>query len=315
MDTQKTVLDTTHPRPQWRTPIDWKVWWRQMRPHTLTASVIPVLIGTAMAVGQTDIHWLLFAAMLLASLLIQAATNLFNEYYDFKRGLDTPESVGIGGGIVRDGIAPRTILRLAVCFFAIAVLLGVYICMLSSWWIAAVGAISMAVAYLYTGGPFPLAYTPLGELFSGFFMGPVIILITYYIQLGALDRDIVLVSIPVAVLTGAILMANNIRDLDGDRKRGRRTLAIILGRPNAVRFLAGMFAAAYLWTVVYALASHWLWLLIVFFSIPKAVNAVARFVGKEKPLEMMPAMKATAQLHTQYGLLLTVGILIERFIS
>jgi len=315
VDTQKTVLDTTHPRPQWRTPIDWKVWWRQMRPHTLTASVIPVLIGTAMAVGQTDIHWLLFAAMLLASLLIQAATNLFNEYYDFKRGLDTPESVGIGGGIVRDGIAPRTILRLAVCFFAIAVLLGVYICMLSSWWIAAVGAISMAVAYLYTGGPFPLAYTPLGELFSGFFMGPVIILITYYIQLGALDRDIVLVSIPVAVLTGAILMANNIRDLDGDRKRGRRTLAIILGRPNAVRFLAGMFAAAYLWTVVYALASHWLWLLIVFFSIPKAVNAVARFVGKEKPLEMMPAMKATAQLHTQYGLLLTVGILIERFIS
>lgn len=312
---QKTALDPAPSRTQWRMPIDWKVWWRQMRPHTLTASVIPVLIGTAMAAGQTDIHWTLFAAMLLASLLIQAATNLFNEYYDFKRGLDTPESVGIGGGIVRDGIAPKTILRLAIGFFTLAILLGAYICLLSSWWIAAVGAISMAVAYLYTGGPFPLAYTPLGELFSGFFMGPVIILIAYYIQLGMLDRNIVLVSIPVAILTGAILMANNIRDLDGDKERGRKTLAILLGRTNAVRFLAGMFVVAYVWTLGHALSLRWFWLFLVLLSIPKAVQAVRRFIGKEKPVELMPAMKATAQLHTQFGLLLTVGILIERLIA
>lgn len=314
MNTHKTVVEPARSPATWRLSHHWKVWWRQMRPHTLTASVIPVLIGTAMAAGQTDIHWLLFAAMMLASLLIQAATNLFNEYYDFKRGLDTPESVGIGGGIVRDGIAPKTILRVAMAFFGLAVLLGVYICMLSSWWIALVGVISMAVAYLYTGGPFPLAYTPLGELFSGFFMGPVIVLIAYFIQYGALDRDIVLVSIPVALLTGAILMANNIRDLDGDQERGRKTLAILLGRPNAIRFLAGMFVVAYMWTIWHAVAVQWLWMLVVLFSIPKAIQAVRRFIGKQKPLEMMPAMKATAQLHTQYGLLLTVGILLERFL-
>jgi len=311
VNTQKTVLES-RPAASWRPAGKWKVWWRQMRPHTLTASVIPVLIGTAMAAGQTDIHWLLFAAMMLASLLIQAATNLFNEYYDFKRGLDTPESVGIGGGIVRDGIPPQTILRVAILFFAIAILLGVYICMLSSWWIAAAGAISMAVAYLYTGGPFPLAYTPLGELFSGFFMGPVIVLISYYIQLGSLDQDIVLVSITVAILTGAILMANNIRDLDGDKERGRKTLAILLGRPNAIRFLAGMFVAAYLLTLWHAVTIQWLWLFIVLLSVPKAIQAVRRFIGKQKPIELMPAMKATAQLHTQYGLLLTIGILMER---
>ena len=315
MDTQKPALGSSQPQAQWRLPTDWRVWWRQMRPHTLTASVVPVLIGTAMAAGQNAIHWRLFAAMMVASLLIQAATNLFNEYYDFKRGLDTAESVGIGGGIVRDGIPPQTILRLAVGFFAIAVLLGVYICMLSSWWIAVAGAVSMAVAYLYTGGPFPLAYTPLGELFSGFFMGPVIVLIAYFIQTGTLDWNIVLISIPVALLTGAILMSNNIRDLDGDRERGRKTLAILLGRPNAIRFLGGMFAAAYIWTICHALTVQWLWLFIVLLSIPKAVQAVRRFIGKQKPIEMMPAMKATAQVHTQFGILLTMGILLERLIS
>lgn len=293
---------------------DWRVWWRQMRPHTLTASVIPVLIGTAMAMSHTAIHLPLFFAMLAASLLIQAATNLFNEYYDYKRGLDTPESVGIGGAIVRDGISPKTVLRLAILFFFIAILLGLYICANSSWWIAVVGLVSMAVGYFYTGGPYPLAYTPFGELASGFFMGPVIVLISYYIQAGTLSRDVVLTSIPVAILVGAILLSNNIRDLDSDRERGRKTLAIRLGRPKAIQLLAGMFAAAYLWTIVYALIIASYWFLLVLLSLPKAVQAIRRFRGKTKPAEMMPAMKSTAQLHTQYGILLMAGILLEGFI-
>ncbi|OUM88519.1 MAG: 1,4-dihydroxy-2-naphthoate octaprenyltransferase [Bacillus thermozeamaize] len=293
---------------------DWRVWWRQMRPHTLTASVIPVLIGTAMAMSHTAIHLPLFFAMLAASLLIQAATNLFNEYYDYKRGLDTPESVGIGGAIVRDGISPKTVLCLAILFFFIAILLGLYICANSSWWIAVVGLVSMAVGYFYTGGPYPLAYTPFGELASGFFMGPVIVLISYYIQAGTLSRDVVLTSIPVAILVGAILLSNNIRDLDSDRERGRKTLAIRLGRPKAIQLLAGMFAAAYLWTIVYALIIASYWFLLVLLSLPKAVQAIRRFRGKTKPAEMMPAMKSTAQLHTQYGILLMAGILLEGFI-
>lgn len=293
---------------------DWRVWWRQMRPHTLTASVIPVLIGTAMAMSHTAIHLPLFFAMLVASLLIQAATNLFNEYYDYKRGLDTPESVGIGGAIVRDGISPKTVLRLAILFFFIAILLGLYICANSSWWIAVVGLVSMAVGYFYTGGPYPLAYTPFGELASGFFMGPVIVLISYYIQAGTLSRDVVLTSVPVAILVGAILLSNNIRDLDSDRERGRKTLAIRLGRPKAIQLLAGMFAAAYLWTIVYALIMASYWFLLVLLSLPKAVQAIRRFRGKTKPAEMMPAMKSTAQLHTQYGILLIAGILLEGFI-
>src|SRR5699024_8633093 len=109
-----------------------QVWWRLLRSHTLTASFIPVFIGTIIAYIDGVLHIPLFLAMLIASILIQAATNMFNEYYDFKRGLDTEDSVGIGGTIVRDGIAPKTVLRLAFIFFGIATLLGVYICMESS---------------------------------------------------------------------------------------------------------------------------------------------------------------------------------------
>ena len=139
----------------------WRVWWQLMRPHTLTASFVPVILGTVLAYELLDrIHVGLFLAMLIASILIQAATNMFNEYYDYKRGLDNEESVGIGGTIVRDGVQPKVIMRLALLFIAISILLGVYICANSSWWIAVVGLISILVGYLYTGGPLPISSTP-----------------------------------------------------------------------------------------------------------------------------------------------------------
>ncbi|MDB5083588.1 MAG: 1,4-dihydroxy-2-naphthoate octaprenyltransferase [Bacilli bacterium] len=296
----------------------WKVWWRLLRPHTLSASFVPVLIGTALALLQmkriNQINMLLFVAMLAASILIQAATNMFNEYYDFKRGLDSSESVGIGGAIVREGIAAQTVLRLALVFFAVAMLLGVYICSHSSWWIALVGVICMAIGYLYTGGPYPIAYTPFGELMSGVVMGLIIILISFFIQSGMVTLQSVLISVPIVILIGAILMANNIRDLDGDQVNGRKTLAILLGRQRAIQFLTGMFAVSYLW-VVYLVGSHETpyWLLLVFASVPKAVRASRGFQGKTSPLQMMPAMQATAQTNTQFGFLLALGLVLANW--
>src|SRR5690625_2956637 len=133
--------------------------------------------------------------MLLASILIQIATNMFNEYYDYKLGLDTEQSVGIGGTIVRDGVAPKTVLNLAIILFIVAIGLGVYISMSSSWWIAVIGSISMLFGYLYTGGPIPIAYTPFGELFAGLFMGTGIVMISYFIQTLTITSDIFLISI------------------------------------------------------------------------------------------------------------------------
>src|SRR5690625_4047941 len=208
--------------------------------------------------------------MLIASILIQAATNMFNEYYDYKLGLDTEESVGIGGTIVRDGIAPKTVLYLAYMFFALAILLGIYICIQSSWWIAVIGLISMLFGYLYTGGPIPIAYTPFGELFSGFFMGTVIISISYYIQTLTLTSNVIWISVPVAIFIGAILLANNIRDLDGDKENGRKTIAILLGREYAIMFLASLFTLAYGFTAFFIISGMLpLFSIIVFLTIKK----------------------------------------------
>ncbi|MFD1361429.1 1,4-dihydroxy-2-naphthoate polyprenyltransferase [Lentibacillus salinarum] len=287
-----------------------QIWWRLLRPHTLTASVIPVFVGTMFALTGHEINLLLFLAMLLASILIQAATNMFNEYYDFVRGLDNEQSVGIGGTIVRDGISPITVLGMAFTFFGVAILLGVYICIASSWWIAAIGLICMLFGYLYTGGPLPIAYTPFGELFSGFFMGTVIIGISYYIQTATLTSTVIWLSIPIAIFIGAIMMSNNIRDLDGDKENGRKTVAILLGRKNAVRFLAAMFMSAYFLTAIYIVAGVLpVWSVLAFLSIIKATDVIKKFRGKTKPLEMMPAMAATGKTNTLYGLLLGVSLL------
>lgn len=287
----------------------WKTWYQLTRPHTLTASFVPVLLGTALAIQDTNIHFGLFLAMLIASMLIQAATNMFNEYYDFKRGLDTEESVGIGGAIVRDGIQPATVMKAALGLYAISILIGVYICMNSSWWLALVGIVCMIVGYLYTGGPLPIAYTPFGELFAGFFMGMMIILISYFIQTGTVSATSVLVSIPILILVGAILMSNNIRDLDGDKEFGRKTLAILLGRNGAIRFLAGMFIVSYVWVFVLIIMNIISpWLAIVILSAPKAIKATKGFIGKTIPMQMMPAMKATAQTNTFFGFLLSIGL-------
>ncbi|CRK84513.1 1,4-dihydroxy-2-naphthoate polyprenyltransferase [Neobacillus massiliamazoniensis] len=293
-----------------------QVWWQMIRPHTLTASFVPVLLGTALALRTGHIHFGLFVAMLIASILIQAATNMFNEYFDFKRGLDNEHSVGIGGTIVRDGIEPKTVINLAFGFYGIALLLGVYICANSSWWLAVVGLLCMTVGYFYTGGPLPIAYTPFGEIFAGFFMGMMIILISFFIQTRTVDSTSILVSVPSLVLVGLILLSNNIRDLDGDKENGRKTLAILLGKKRAIYLLAGMFTFAYLWIIaliIFGVAP--IWVALVILSVPKAIKATLGFVKNSLPIQMAPAMKATAQTNTIFGFLLAVGIFIGHFFS
>lgn len=293
-----------------------QVWWRLLRPHTLTASFIPVFVGTMYAViTEETFHLLLFLAMMIASILIQAATNMFNEYYDYVRGLDTEQSVGIGGTIVRDGVKPKTVLNLGIAFFGIAVLIGLYISATTSWYIALIGAVSMLIGYLYTGGPIPIAYTPFGELFSGFLMGTVMIGISFYIQTMYVSKEVVIISLPIAILIGAILLSNNIRDLENDKKSGRKTLAILVGHKNAVIVLASAFTIAYISTIIFIIIGILPWVsLITLLSLKKPFDAVKGFIGKKEPLEMMPAMVATAKTNTIYGMLLGLSLLISYFI-
>lgn len=289
----------------------WRIWWKLTRPHTLTASFAPVFLGTMIALYYTNINWLLFFAMLFASLLIQAATNMFNEYYDFKRGLDSEKSIGIGGAIVRNGVKPKTVMQLALLLYVIAALLGLYICSQTSWLLLIIGAFSMLIGYLYTGGPYPIAYTPFGELFSGLFMGMLIVLISFYIQVGSVPYFAIILSVPSAFLVAAIMLSNNIRDLVGDKESGRKTMAILVGRKNAVTILASYFIISYVW-IILLVAIQYIspWTLLVLLSIKKPIQAIKLFRSKENPLEVAPAMKSTALTNTIFVFLLAIGLLL-----
>lgn len=291
-------------------------YWRMIRPHTLTASFIPVLLGTFIVVGQVELKWGLFLAMLIASVLIQIATNLFNEYYDYKRGLDHEGSIGIGGSIVRDGFTPGQVLTIALGMYGVAAALGLYIAASTSWHLLWIGALSMVVGYLYTGGPLPIAYTPFGELVAGLFMGYVIIGISGYIQIGMVTTELLIVSFPMALLIGAILLANNIRDLDNDKENGRRTIACLVGHRRAVLVLAGFFVAALVGILVgvfvYGVTP---WVLLSLFTIPLMVRAVKRFWVKREPVQLMPAMAMTAKVNTLFGAWMVIGLMVARVIT
>lgn len=293
----------------------WRVWWQLTRPHTLTASFAPVFLGTMIAIRDTQIDWILFSAMLIASLLIQAATNMFNEYYDFARGLDNEKSVGIGGAIVRNGVKPKTVLGLAFLLYGIAGILGIYICMQTTWWLLLVGGVAMIIGFLYTGGPYPIAYTPFGELFSGLFMGLLIVLIAFYIQTGTITLDALLLSVPSTLLVAAIMMANNIRDIVGDAASGRKTLAILAGRPAAVNILLSFFVLSYLWIIILVLSGLITpWALLVFISVIKPVKIIRIFKVHTEPLKVMPAMKDTGITNTLFAFLLAIGLLLGHLI-
>ena len=293
-----------------------------MRPHTLTAAIVPVLVGTATAkiflLGSEDhIKISLLLAMLLACLLIQAATNMFNEYYDFKKGLDDHTSVGIGGAIVRNGMSPKLVMNLAIAFYIIAALLGIYLAVQSSFWILPIGLVCMAIGYLYTGGPMPISWTPFGELFSGVFMGGIIILLAFFIQTGNLQTLVVWISVPIIITIGLINMANNIRDRVKDKESGRLTLPIVLGKANSIRFLALMYIVAYAFVVyiTFFIPGGSIFFLLALLSFPLPVKAVRRFKKNDTPATMMPAMAATGKTNTFFGVLYALGIYISALLG
>jgi 1,4-dihydroxy-2-naphthoate polyprenyltransferase len=287
-----------------------KLIWSLFRPHTLTASFIPVLIGGALAWRTTGhLRYLLLVVMLMASVLIQAATNMFNEYFDYVGGLDTVKSVGISGAITQNGIPPKIILRFAMTALVLATLLGAFLCASSSWWLAPIGLFCMAIGYLYAGGPHPISATPFGEIFAGGFMGSGIILLSCFIQQKFVNGVDVLVSIPSAILIAAILTSNNIRDLKGDREHGRRTLVILLGHEKAVWLLASGLTVANLWGVA-LVVTHILPLsaLLTLGSLVPSIAAIRVFCAGGTPAEMMLGMKRVAQTNTVFGVLLLISL-------
>ncbi len=288
-----------------------QVWWRLFRPFTLTASIVPVLIGTGLALRHGRFHTGLFIAMVVASMLIQSGTNMFNEYFDYKRGLDTKDMVGIAGTIVRDGIKPKTVLTLAWLSVVISVGLGIYICISTTWWLAVIGTACLAVGYFYSGGPKPLAYTPFGELTAAIAMGPTIVLIAYYLQTNTVTWRATAVSIPIGLLIGAILLGNNIRDMEQDAQGGRKTIAILLGRERGRILFGSVFAATYGMTILLIIIGDLTpFALAVLVTVPSAFYVTRLYYRFTEPMKLHAAVKGTAVLLFRFGVLMFAAMVV-----
>ena len=283
------------------------------RPHSYPASIAPVLFGATYALGyEIKFSILKFILFLLACLLIQAATNLFNEYYDYKHGLDKVDSEGISGSIVKGNLSPREVMVGALVSYALAFVLGLILTLMTSFYVLLVGLVCMLAGYFYTGGKYPIAYSPFGEVVSGFFMGTIIIALSFYFQTGFVNADIIVVSLPLFIMIGAILLANNIRDLDNDKESGRRTYAILVGRNNAIKTMAINFIVVYLLNVLFIVTKYasW-WNLLVFVTIPLAIKIIKGFSGNNHKKTMAPYMVLTAKLTIFIGFIMSLANILK----
>src|ERR687884_2180585 len=283
-------------------------WFRLARPFSLTAAAVPVFFGTALAFRDGSFAWGPFFAMLFGSLLIQAATNMFNEFYDAQRGLDVAETVGIAGSIVSGRVSSRRVLAGALLCYTLALFLGIYLITVGGWPILALGCLSALGGYLYSAGPRPIAYTPASEAAVFVFMGVLIVVIAYAVQdPGSFPAHVPLAALPIGGPVAAILLANNLRDIGSDRRGGRRTLPIVLGREVGVLIYRVLLLEAYVAAAaLMALRIVPLDCALVFLSAAAAIRLTRDIAVTTTPERLDPVVKRTAGLHLAFGLLYTL---------
>ena len=288
------------------------------RPRTLPAAIAPVLVGTAAVVALADKLPRVgaFAAALVGSIFIQIGTNLVNDYSDAKRGADTADRLGPVRVTSAGLVAPRSVLVATWVAFAIAVAAGVYLATVAGPIILAVGAVSILAGVLYTGGPRPYGYAGLGEVFVFLFFGLVAVNGSYYVQLEELDWLPFGLSISIGALSTAILVVNNIRDIDTDRRAGKNTLAVRLGRERMRRFFVALIALAYLALPLTLLAAdeapsgRWCAML-GFLSIPLAFPAAQPVLTRTDGPALNGALARTGALLAAFSVLVSAGLLIS----
>jgi len=286
-------------------------WFRLARPFSLTAAAVPVLLGTALAYTDGAFDPYPFLAMLFGSLLIQAATNMFNEFYDERRGLDVAGTVGIAGSIVGGRLAARSVLVGALLCYTVALFLGIYLISVGGWPILVLGCLSALGGYLYSAGPRPIAYTPASEAAVFAFMGILIVIIAYAVQADAFPLYVPLAALPIGGPVAAILLANNLRDLVSDRRGGRRTLPIVFGREVGVFVYRALLLEGYV--AIGALLAFGVVppeCALVFPSVFAALRLWRDIAQYSTPKRLDPVVKRTAGLHLVFGLLYAAGVLI-----
>ena len=286
-----------------------RAWVLAARPKTLTAAAAPVLVGTGLAAHLSRVAPLPALAALLGALLIQVGTNFANDYYDFVRGGDTEERVGPVRVTQAGLLSPGTVKRGMVVALGLAMLVGIYLVTVGGWPIVWIGLASVACAVLYTGGPYPLAYHGLGDVFVFVFFGLVAVGGTYYVQALEWPPDALLAGAALGSLSTALLVVNNLRDIDTDARAGKRTLAVRIGPAGTkVEYVALLVVAAVSPAVGVTLLGWPPATLATLLVTPLCWSPLRTVLSYRKPRELIPALGATARVMAVYGLLLTLGL-------
>ena len=289
-----------------RNPV--RTWIMASRPRTLTAAIVPVVVGTAVAVRDGVFNpWVALAA-LFSAVMIQIGTNLANDLFDFKKGADTHTRLGPTRVTSARLLTPREVEIGMWVVFGLAAASGLYVIYVGGWPMLVIGVASILAGVAYTAGPFPLGYNGLGDLAVFIFFGLVAVLGTYYAQARAVTLGVLLAAVPVGALATAILVVNNVRDADTDRAAGKRTLAVLLGRGAARAEYAVLLTLAYAAPLaLWLLRGASVWALLPLLTLPVAVRLARVVITTEGPA-LNRALAGTAQLLALYGVLFALGI-------
>ncbi len=287
-------------------------WFWAARPFSLTASIAPVLVGSALAATAEVLDWLLFALVLTGSVAIQIGTNLTDEYSDHRKQGTAGKFLAPHKVIQRGLLSERAVGMGMAVAFGYGIAAGLLIVAQTGWPILAVGLASVAAAYLYAGGPKPLGTLGLGEPVVFVFMGPLMVMATYYVQLREVTLASFLVSLPVAFIVTAILHCNNLRDITEDRETGKRSIAGAIGVTPSRWLYAAFLASAYLSIATVTIAGVVSpWALLGLAPLPWAVGAARALFAAEERAAMNRLLVRSGKLHGWTGLALAAGLFIS----
>lgn len=289
----------------------WKIWLKTARPFTLTATLSPLLVGTAVAVYEGIFRPVSFFLALLAGLCLQVGTNYFNEYFDYRYGLDSPASLGASTVIFRGELSARQVFAGGATCFAVAILLGLSLIYLVGPAIILFGLAGMAIAYFYSARPFTLARRGLGDLMVYLAMGLLMTWGAYYVQSPRWSWLAFVASVPVGLLVTAILNMNNVRDYQEDRQVHKMTLPVRFGQTFGVWYHTGLLLGSYL-AVTLFVTLHWLpvYSLVVWITFPLAFLNIRSVLSAVDRKAFIIGIKRTSMLHLQFGVLLALGLLL-----
>ena len=311
---ERLLVPWHHTIKESRMPLVQK-WWDAIRPWSYTAAIVPVLLGAAVAAHEVTINWLLLVLALVGSIAIQGGTNLMNDYYDYKKGTDTPAVKGTGGALLRGDMTPEQIFRAGIIAFALGSVIGLYLVYTTGPFIFWLGLCSVAVGYFYTAGPFALAYVGLGELAVFIFMGPVMVLGSYYLQQPVIALPVIWAALPVSFVVAAILHANNLRDIDTDIINHKRTLATMLGRSGARIEFYVLVGGAFVSVLVLIALGLAPWPTLISFAMAPLAWRLMRTAATEVVAEKLhPVLRGSAVLHMRFGMLYVIGWVIALWV-